>query len=152
MKREIRFRGKRLDNGQWVTGYYFETPLTAEVCAEPEIGLFFLSGEKRHCISSQGVAFPVDPATVGQFTGLLDKNGVEIYEGDVLQMWLEDSVEPDGGLRHRMYVVFTAEKGFVLWGERMTLEDTEPLYVMLQWKDCEVIGNIHDNKELIEKE
>lgn len=91
----------------------------------------------------------VTPETVGQFTGLLDKNGKEIYEGDILEMWLEDSVEPQGGCFHRMYVVFTSEIGFTLWGECMTMEDAEPLYELLQWKDCEVIGNVHKNPELL---
>ena len=60
------FIGKRIDNGEWIEGYYFISPLTDENSGTPpESGWFFLSGERRHCISTEnGVVYVVEPDSV----------------------------------------------------------------------------------------
>lgn len=122
--REIKFRGKRLDNGEWLYG-----------------SLVILNG--RYFIFDY--ANEVDPTTVGEFTGLKDKNGKEIYEGDVIRSPLsEDKTRP-----HRIFY-HTGNAAFM-----GALVDRKELCYLRLDQDWiykfgkEVIGNIHDNPEFL---
>lgn len=132
MNRTIKFRGKRLDNGGWVYG---------ELCTprlfDSKRGYF---GEDVPCIFCDEGNVPIIPESVGQFTGLLDKNGKEIYEGDIISL--------------RDYI---AE---VRWNSnlsafciRFSFESELGIKPLGSWIDrrrrCNVIGNIHDNSELL---
>lgn len=140
--REILFRGKRLDNGEWVYGYYFVTPITAEFDVKPENGAFFASGDEpiRHCVVEDMVAFEVDPSTVGQYTGLRDKNGTRIFEGDLMSLVTESG---DIIIREVQF----DDGAFCLTGEQE--DDLRGLDWAVEMCDGIVGDNIHDNPELL---
>ena len=124
--REILFRGKRTDNGEWVKGYLYITHTGAH-----EIGSY----EAERNI--ERFTFDVIPETVGQFTGLTDKNGVRIFEGDIVSL-----VKHDGLIYKVVYVPCRYE---------LVNSKGVNCFVLDIYKseNIEVIGNIHDNPELL---
>ena len=134
--REILFRGKRVDNGEWVYSSFIMHDKERKVLLA-EVELF--DGEKWRA---------VDPETVGQFIGLTDKNGKKIFEGDIVQYQPEYWCEP-----MQSVVEYCADK----WNyPAFDLKDHDYAANGLQCaheeEGCEVIGNIHDNPELLEVE
>ena len=129
--REILFRGKRLDNGAWETG---SLVIVRMDCHDAQ---YYIADKMT------GYHTPVDPSTVGQYTGLKDKNGKRIFEGDVAKVL-------QGKDKDIAYVGF--ENGaFMLYPKTGNIyERTLWEYWYNDW-DVEVIGNITDNPELLEK-
>lgn len=127
--REIRFRGKRIDNGRWVEGSYLKM----------FHGLHMDGNHHIHfIIDRNNVRYEVDPHTVGQYAGLKDKNGKEIYEGD----FFKDIA--DGYL----WQVFYDEGCYYASSGPDTLMLQE--FLMKSGKcDVEVIGNIYEHPHLL---
>lgn len=124
--RERISRGKRIDNGEWVYGYFWSN----------DVGNSFIrvTKENDEIVLKD---YEVSPETVGDYTGLTDKNGKKIFEGDILS---------DGGDTYKVIFdegVFQIDNSHYITG----------LYVAIHMEKIdEVIGNIHDNPELLEDE
>lgn len=145
--REVRFRARRIDNGQWVYGLYIKTPLTDENSGtDPKVGWFFLTGETRYCIANEnGAVFVIDPKTLGQHTGLKDKNSKDIFEGDILACRFMIDYDVFRPIEN-VAVVFEDGRFKPMTDQKMTQ------YRMLSYYyDYEIIGNIHENPELLTK-
>ena len=124
--REVIFRGKRTDNGKWVKGYLYITHTGAH-----EIGSYDAE------INIERFTFDVIPETVGQYTGLTDKNDVRIFEGDIVSL-----VKHDGLIYKVVYVPCRYE---------LVNSKGVNCFVLDIYKseNIEVIGNIYDNPELL---
>lgn len=129
--REILFKGKRVDNGEWIT--------SNSIMQTNYSGTFlWYEGGWREVISE----------TVGQYTGLTDKNGKKIFEGDILQdkfgqIKIVDYCNEWGAFR-TCFVKALNEEGKIV----ATVGGAS--FVGTIWRKYEVIGNIHDNPELLE--
>ena len=127
--REILFRGKRLDNGAWETG---SLVIVRMDCHDAQ---YYIADKMT------GYHTPVDPSTVGQYTGLKDKNGKRIFEGDICRNTRTGEI---------VSVKWHGTMAGYVWNKRRAdgfLFDFGELF-----RACdkyEVIGNIHDNPELL---
>ena len=136
--REILFRAKRVDNAKWVEGSLLVTVLNTYIVPLHD-----------DTVMSQR-AYSVFPETVGQFTGLRDKNGEKIFDGDICKVTYYNHSSPDTVLQQ---TVIYSNGTFALQSkdfEPFDFEDTRryvPLYYMLPPNNIEIIGNIHDNNE-----
>lgn len=131
--REILFRGKEVDTGEWVEGWYQRYPFGRWPLKDAIVPAKM--AEEGFCRHAR-----VDPETVGQYTGLVDKNGKKIFEGDILRGYLDSALKRVG------VVVF--DDG------RWEVHSQSGSYIseLTEGYELEVIGNIHDNPELLKGE
>lgn len=148
--REILFRGKRKDNGEWIEGQllYFqatvgtsELALIVEGCEWDNSNEWFNLGKRAKVI----------PETIGQYTGLTDKNGTKIFEGDIVkhEYWVFTSLRNKELKTKIGYVDFSCDGyGNGYWAYWWN-EETKRRCNFGVNSECEIIGNIHDNPELL---
>ena len=132
--REILFRGKRVDNGEWIQG---------DIVQFPVHGVVRIVEQEPSYKDAE-----VDSDTVGQYTGLTDKNGRKIFEGDIIH--LEYSQVFFGGVYFGEYTAEVSYKEgcFITDGINNGDEIETPLSGFNN-DEVEIIGNIHDNPELL---
>ena len=141
---EILFRGKRTDNGEWVEGFYSAEEYNLNSRKIEHIPHIQVIGK---CVS-----LGVIPQTVGQYTGLTDKNGRKIFEGDIVRL-----TDEHNEMEWTAVVVFGNPNGDYNWGWQLNaIEEFDGNKDILLWVDmeesgayCEIIGNIYDNPELM---
>lgn len=132
--REILFRGKRKDNGEWVEGYFcrrYFPELPHDRCV-----IQYKTESTKEWRPAYMVA-EVIPKTVGQYTGLSDKNGKKIFEGDIVTNPKGDIGRVTWYEEHCAFMIYSITENKVYW-----LFDND-------FSLIEIIGNIHDNPELL---
>ena len=142
--REILFRGKRVGDGEWVEGAFLsDRDCAFYICPAVSDITYGDNGNRRRI----GCWYKVDPSTVGQYTGLNDKNGKRIFEGDVVEGHCHSAWSHD---LQRCEVAYGRD-GFEARHHVNCGEDGWRYYTyrVLFSKDVVVIGNIHDNPELL---
>ena len=149
MAREILFKAKRIDNGEWVEGLLWKKKYNTS-----KIFISCFPDKDDH-----EEVYVVDSNTICQYTGLTDKNGNKIWENDIVEVWwiqrtLKQNIEPK---RYKAVVEFGNPNSFYSWGWQLRFLEDFPFNAdILLWIDmeetgafCEVIGNIFDNPELL---
>ena len=133
--REILFRGKRVDTGEWVEGQYYKR---THFYGDQSIKHYIITSDEDLGYDQALEYYEVIPRTVGQYIGLLDKNGKKIFERDIIRAsidWCMDGMYEEGTLT-------------VWYDKRVAGFDISGI----DMNTVEVIGNIHDTPELLEIE
>jgi uncharacterized phage protein (TIGR01671 family) len=138
--RRIKFRGKRTDNGEWVHGNYKQLTVYIDADGNSEEKDFIT--EPCHEGFEYENTYPVIPETVGQDTGLKDKNGKEIYEGDIVNCSFEN--------RGVGVIGFSLNNQQTMIYENYNCDKPMCDLDYLTAGFCKVIGNIYENPELLE--
>lgn len=134
--REILFRAKRIDNGDWVEGNYTKLKWCNNI-----IHVVIPEGAEIDSGNSLCEAHDINPETLCQYTGMVDKNGNRIWEDDIVKHEISDTLG----------TVKWYQEDYVGWCVDDVMID-EQQFTDEMWDECEVIGNIFDHPELLKGE
>lgn len=134
--REILFKAKRIDNGEWVEGYY----LRDQYHRGGKDIIFYRKDSDRFTVYTD----IIDPETLCQFTGLYDKNGNKIWENDILMAHLDESYPEDA-----TYEI--VEWNVAGWAGHETGSTDRQYLDKFDLEHFEVVGNIFDQPELLQE-
>ena len=129
--REILFRGKRIDNGEWAYGNFAFADIFTE--------------HQHYIFQNKAFEHAVDPSTVGQYTGLTDKNGKRIFEGDVCQTKGIPLID------EKPFVAVWNDYYSGFYWENIDNPRETDMFTQTVAELTEIIGNIHDNPELLKE-
>ena len=134
--REILFKAKRIDNGAWEEGWLVPTMQNTYHDGYIIIDVRGINYDELDYFEPTFISWEIDPNTICQFTGLFDKNGKKIWENDIISY---PNIHAKGN-------VAFVEDTFVLFDDWDGKQ-----YINGMWNKFEVIGNVFDNKELLEE-
>ena len=154
--REILFKGKRIDNGEWLEGYYYKMSETTYCFKEdygrkpvPEHHYILQERMTDWGLPNQIVQIEIDSKTLCQFTGLCDKNGKKIWENDIVKTVSDIYAHVKFGLYTTGFALEECNQGFYVDFSVKTYLRHELGY----WNNkVEVRGNIFDNRDLLQEE
>lgn len=125
----IKFKAKRLDNGEWCEGYFYE-----------ENGnTYIIENRQKESMLNRNVTYEVDPSTVCQFTGMKDENGNEIWEGDLVNERYDIA-----SIDNLYEVVYIEEEGNFAFKDIDNADNCQPFVNLV---DTFVVGNKFDKEE-----
>ena len=142
--REILFRGKRIDTGEWAEGDLIQGVIDQK-------GKMFIWSESDESILGV-VEFEVDHETVGQYTGLADRNGTRIFEGDILRYYDDEIQVVEWSDEWSQIMLHTYGEHERKVGRKTVKEKFDGWNDLRDYplEDMPILGNIHDNPELLE--
>ena len=141
MNREIKFRGKMIPENEWIFGTILRIPAPPVCFGKSETDKYYIQFPDPKYMPDWNMPYKmvqgeVNPDTIGQYTGLHDKNEKEIYEGDIVKSFFVDT-DKQGNEVYKYQII------------RIEYDEILCSYRIDKFMNLEVIGNIYDNPELL---